>query len=91
MKITLISVTDDITAFGLRSISSYLKKAGHSVRMIFLPQPFYKGQLSAKYPDNIIDEAVNLSKDSDLIGISLMTNHFERAVQITQNLKKICT
>ena len=37
MKVTLISPYSDITSYGLRCLSAYLKSLGHRVTMIFLP------------------------------------------------------
>lgn len=89
MKITLISPYPDVTAFGLRTISAYLKKNGHTTQMIFLPDP-YGDDIApgiARYEDHILDEAARLCSDSGLIGITLMTNFFDGAVQITKKLK----
>ena len=83
MKIILISPYRDITAFGIRTLSACLKKDGHSVKIIFLRnEPF------DRYKDELLEKISELCKGSDLIGISLMTNLFENAVQITQKLKQ---
>ncbi len=89
MLITLISPYPDITAFGVRTLSAHLKKNGISTRLIFLPDPFGDNIQDgvARYKNSIIDKAVEICKDSDLIGISLMTNFFDGAVQITEKLK----
>ena len=76
MKITLISPYPTLQAFGLRTMSACLKREGHDVNILFLPKRFEK-----KYEDKVLDEVVELSKKSDLIGISLMTNFFDTAVQ----------
>lgn len=83
MKITLISPYPDLQAYGLRTISASLKRAGHDVNLLFLPKQF-----TERYESNTLDELVKLSKGSNLIGISLMTNFFDNAVQITQKLKE---
>ncbi|MDY7033043.1 MAG: radical SAM protein [Thermodesulfobacteriota bacterium] len=89
MKITLISPYPDITSFGLRTISSYLKAYGHKTQMIFLPDPYGDDLIYGKhrYQDYILDEVISLCEKSDLIGITLMTNFFDGAVQITRKLK----
>lgn len=89
MKITLISPYPDITAFGIRTISAYLKKYGHKTQIIFLPDPYGDNLMYGvqRYEDSILDEFIPLCKDSDLIGITLMTNFFDSAVQITRKLK----
>jgi len=85
MKITLISPYPDLKVFGLRTLSACLKREGHDVQLIFLPKLF-----SEKYEEKSLSRLVEISEKSGLIGISLMTNFFENAVQITQVLKKIC-
>jgi anaerobic magnesium-protoporphyrin IX monomethyl ester cyclase len=90
MHIALISLYPDITSFGLRTISSYLKKNGHTTRMIFLPDPFGDNLLYGvkRYQDDVLDEAISLCKGADLIGITLMTNFFDGAVQVTERIKR---
>lgn len=84
MQTTLISPYGNITSHGLRCISSYLKSHGYEVQMIFLP-----GLLDHKIArKKIIEQVVDLSRDSQLIGISLMSNLFDVAVQINQALKQ---
>lgn len=87
MKITLVSLTNDICSFGLRCISSFLKKEGHSVQMVFLSDVFL-GCFRIRYDDCVLDEFINLCRDSDLVGISVMTNYFDKALQVTQRIKK---
>ncbi|MFA5369144.1 MAG: radical SAM protein [Candidatus Omnitrophota bacterium] len=83
MNITLISLYSNITAFGIRTLSACLKKKGHSVSIILLRENFWD-----EYRDNILSEVVELSKGSDLIGLSLMTNFFDNAIQVTQKIKQ---
>lgn len=85
MKITLISPYPDVEAFGIRTISACLKQEGHDVQCLFLPRDFRE-----RYETRTLNEIVELSNQSQLIGISLMTNYFENAVQITQKLKEHC-
>lgn len=89
MKVTLISPYPDITAFGIRTISAYLKSHGHETQLIFIPDPYGENLLFGlqRYDDRALDGLIQLCKDSDLIGITLMTNFYEGAVQITNKLK----
>jgi len=89
MKLTLISPYPDITAFGLRTISAYLRWSGYRTQMIFLPDPNCDdaNYPSIRYQDHALNELAALCKGSDLIGITLMTNYFDAAVQITDKLK----
>ncbi len=90
MKIALISPYPDITAFGLRSISAYLRKNGHQTRMIFLPDPLGDELLEGvdRYPAAVLDQTRDLCADCDLVGVGLMTNYFDNAEQVTRRLKK---
>lgn len=93
MKIGLITPTPpDISAFGVRSLSAFLKAAGHGTQCIFLPGGIEKlrnqKEYIYQYPQKVIDQIVELCADCDLIGLSFMTLYFDRAVQITKALKK---
>jgi len=64
-------------------MSAVLKKEGCDVRLVFLPRYF-----TDKYEDRMLDEFIKISKASDLIGISVMTNFFDNVLQITRRIKK---
>ncbi|MBN2570380.1 MAG: B12-binding domain-containing radical SAM protein [Deltaproteobacteria bacterium] len=89
MEITLISPYPDITAFGIRTISAYLTQHGHKTQLIFIPDPYGDNLVFGvkRYDDKALEDIIPLCKDSDLIGITLMTNFYEGAVQITEKLK----
>jgi radical SAM superfamily enzyme YgiQ (UPF0313 family) len=90
MNITLISPYPDITSFGLRTISAHLRKNGHRTRMVFIPDP-YGDDLHygvRRYEDAVLDQVVSLCGDADLIGMTLMTNFFDGAVQVTERIKR---
>ncbi|HLC18450.1 MAG TPA: radical SAM protein [Thermodesulfobacteriota bacterium] len=93
MKVTLISPYPDIMAFGIRTISSHLKAHGHTTRIVLLPDPYGDNLVfgAKRYDEGVLDELIPLVKDSDLIGLSLMTNFYEGAVQITEKLKSALT
>lgn len=80
MKIILISLAGgDVGGYGIRILSACLKEQGCEVEKIFLAR---------RLEDEPVDKLVELSRDADLVGISVMTNSFDNAVQITQVLKK---
>ena len=83
MKISLLSIYPDIQSFGIRTISACLKREGHDVDLIFLSREFRE-----RFLEKTMDDLVKLTKGSDLIGISLMSNFWDNAVQITKKLKK---
>ena len=91
MKVTLISPYLDVIALGLRGISSFLKEQGVDVEMIFLPdhESLLKDEpdFVKRYPDSLLDDVVQACAESDLVGISLMSNYFDRAVYLTQAIK----
>lgn len=90
MKITLISPYPDITVFGLRTISAWLRQHGFSTRLVFMPDPMGDDLVLGEdhYESRALSELALLCGDSDLVGISLMTNYFDAAAQITASLKQ---
>lgn len=84
----LISPYEDITSHGLRVISSVLKQAGHSVRMIFLPNRSHSlPDFSIPYGDDVLRAVGELCAVADFVGISLMTNYVRRAIEITEAVR----
>jgi len=83
MKISLLSIYPDIQSFGIRTISACLKREGHEVDLLFLSREFRE-----RFVDKTMDDLVKLTKGSNLIGISLMSNFWDNAVQITKKLKE---
>jgi anaerobic magnesium-protoporphyrin IX monomethyl ester cyclase len=91
MKITLVSTYASIASYGLRILSAVLKEAGFETRMIFMPRDTeglpWNG-FCYPYSDAVLDQLAELSGDSGLVGVSLSTNYFFNAVQITQRLRR---
>ncbi|MEW6416564.1 MAG: radical SAM protein [Nitrospirota bacterium] len=93
MNVVLITPTPpDINAFGIRIISSVLKKAGFSTKVIFLPGGIehlrFDSSYIYHYSQKILEHISELCRDADLIGFSFMSQYFDRAAQITEHLKK---
>lgn len=90
MKITLIELSvSDTSAIGVRSLSSYLKKAGHKVSIIFLANGGHKtASGKIQYPDKVVEQLISLCRGSDLIGLSFLSSGFHRAAQITESIKQ---
>lgn len=91
--VTIISPgSHDLFAPGVRALSSYLKMHGYRTRLMVLPgrtdryvdDPDYVYQ----YTDKVIQQIVDLSSDSLLVGLSFMTPYYDRAVQITRAVKE---
>lgn len=81
MNVALLSLFDNI-GYGIRILSSCLKRKGITPKIIFFKK-FHK----ERYSQEELNELLEICKDDDLIGISLMTNYFDNAVQITKFLK----
>lgn len=85
-SIALISTgPPDISEFGLRALSAYLKAKGVRVIKIFLPggtEHYIYG-----YDQRILDCIGDILGDIDIVGISFMSNYLERAMALTKYLK----
>lgn len=92
LKITLISLYPDIASIGLRILSSVLKQNDFDVQMVFLPNIAAETNSNSRfvyqYKQETIAELIETCADSSLVGIGVMTNYFQGAVQITDALKK---
>jgi len=92
MKVTLISPYLDTIAQGLRCLSSFIKSKGYECEMIFLPDYkallSYDPQFGRPYEQSLMDDVVQTCSASDVIGICVMSNFFDRAVQLSENLRK---
>jgi anaerobic magnesium-protoporphyrin IX monomethyl ester cyclase len=93
MKITLIAPTPpDVAAFGVRTLSSYLKRHGKEVQLVFLPGGVEKYRHKAgyryEYESAILGQVIDLCRGSALVGISFMSNYLHRAEQIARAVKK---
>lgn len=92
MKVTLISPYLDIIAQGLRCLSSFIKSKGYECEMIFLPDYkallSYDPQFGRPYEQSLMDDVVQTCSDSDVVGICVMSNFFDRVVQLSENLRK---
>ncbi len=90
MHVTLVSPYPDITNYGLRVLSNVLKEAGHQVRFICMPDFAGDGEFThirmseERYPKAVIDQFIELTKDTDLVGVTLMTHYFDTAKQLTK-------
>ena len=91
MKVALISVDNELYCVGIRILSACLRREGHQVQTLFLPQQV-QGMGDGKkfqtaYSSKLLESIWKLCTDADLVGISLLTNYLHRAVNITEYLK----
>ena len=85
-NITLISLNDYL-AFGPRNISSFLKKRGHRVDVIFFKNVISNERLSSDEVEE--DLLIDLIKrlNTSIIGISVCSPYFKTASQITRRIQ----
>jgi radical SAM superfamily enzyme YgiQ (UPF0313 family) len=83
MNVLLISPQKNIDIIGLRYIHYYLLKQGHNSSLLCLPNFNPKDSKSLKNIENFI-----MNKDPGLIGLSLMSEEFFNARDITKHIKK---
>jgi anaerobic magnesium-protoporphyrin IX monomethyl ester cyclase len=89
MKILFISVYEGAISFGLRCLSSVLKEQGIPVQTVFLPREtegFRFDGFRYFYPEGVLDQVTKYAEGADLVGISVMSNNVENAVEVTQHL-----
>lgn len=86
MKILLISVENTLVCFGVRMISAVLKQAGYSVSILFVPREY--NDLETSEEGKSIARWVK-KQDPDLIGLSLMSSHWRRAVLLHEQIRKV--
>lgn len=92
MKISLLTPTPpDISAFGIRALSSFLKNAGHQVQLIFLPGGIdllkHGGEYQYRYSTHALDQILNVLSGSQVIGFSFMSQYRDRAIQLTKAVR----
>ena len=95
MKVLLIDFSNDLGMSGIRFISSYLKKNGHDVNLLFSPLSSSDNTRSfdrydSKETEEELRQMVDLVKklNPKLIGMSIMTSFYQRAVNLTKAIKK---
>jgi radical SAM superfamily enzyme YgiQ (UPF0313 family) len=84
MKIVLISTYMYPVALGMRYVSAFLKQAGHQVVCLHISS---KRDKMIELTHSLKDDVVDHCEDADVIGISLMTNSFYRACELTELLR----
>ncbi|MBN1298009.1 radical SAM protein [bacterium] len=91
--VTFITPTPpDISAFGVRALSAWLKHRGHTVRCIFLPGGIdhltHSGTYRYVYPPDIVAAILDITAGSDLVAFSFMSQYRDRAIQLTQAVRQ---
>ena len=83
MNVALIYTDEDIQAFGMRSISSVLKKAGHHTKLILMKSR------GTNYSQQALEETRNFVSDSDVIGISCFSRASGKAIQVVEAIRPL--
>jgi radical SAM superfamily enzyme YgiQ (UPF0313 family) len=90
--VVIISPYVDHIAYGVRQLSSMARSRGFSTRLIFLPhlQPiqFLEYDFATPYSDVVLEQLADLCREVPFVGISMMSNNFFQAVQITRHLRE---
>lgn len=82
MNITFIYTETDRWALGIRSVSAYLKEAGHHTRFVLT------GPNESVYPE-CLEAIKELVKDADVIGISCFSRGSDKAKLIAESLRPL--
>lgn len=85
MHIALVATYTYPLALGLRYISAYLKAHGHHVTMLLMQSK--RDTAEADFPPALLADLVERLRMADLIGVSLMTNTFQRACVLTKAMR----
>jgi len=83
----------DLSAFGVRSISAFLRRNGLRTRIIFLPGSLgllkQGGTFVYRYPEAALRQVAEHCRGATLAGLSFMTNYLDRAAQCTKAIQEI--
>lgn len=87
-QVILISPYSQVEAYGLRSLSACLKRAGFPTRLIFLPDieemMVGKNYGARRLSGSALDQVIELCAGAGLIGVSTMTTSFHLACALTE-------
>jgi anaerobic magnesium-protoporphyrin IX monomethyl ester cyclase len=93
MKVTFISPYISTDCMGIRILAALLRERGHQATILFLPDR--SDQMRRQhlvdvfvYDQGVLDEVIACCRGSDLVGITLMTQYFDAAVQLTGEIKR---
>jgi len=82
LKVAFVYTENEYWALGMRSISAVLKETGIATRLLFMPAKDI-------YSPEIIQSALDLVEDVDLIGISSFSRGATKAIQLLKHFKKV--
>lgn len=82
MKVTLFALNEGLWSIGNRVLSAQLRKAGHETRLVFLGDHSFSEPLLPE----VIDRWCELAQWGDVSGLSVMSNNWLHATQLTKAL-----
>ena len=83
MRIAFIYTEIDRWALGIRSVSAFLKRAGHTTRLILT------GPSEDLCSEQALREIKDLVKDADVIALSCFSRGSDKATQIADYLRPL--
>ena len=83
MRIAFVSIYSSIKSTSLRTLSAILKQKGYEVQLIFM-----KKRSTESYKNNEVDQLIDIIKGAHLVGLSVMTNYFDNAIQLTKAVQE---
>ncbi len=83
MKVALINVSGQLSSDGSRLISALLKRAGHSVKSVFLAR-----KEPLEYGPEELGQLEEILSDTDLVMIGIYSSYAIRAIQVTDFVRK---
>lgn len=96
MKVVLVTLQEDVHAYGLRMLSAVLRRAGVETTLVFLGRAPTRWGVALRAgtgdpalpPPRAFDQLVALCEDADLVGFSVMTIHYRLTARVTADLKR---
>jgi anaerobic magnesium-protoporphyrin IX monomethyl ester cyclase len=91
MKIVLIDVSNSRLGVGIRYLSSYVREKGHETKLVFLPDKTSSHRTGnyEKIDEKTIRQLAAVCQDADFVGLSVFSNFYLHAVDITNELRKL--
>lgn len=90
-KVTLIELSaTDTQAIGTRILSSVARECGYDRSLVFMCGDntyLRKTGGVVTFEDHIVDQVVRIAEGSRLVGVSFLTNFYDRAAQLTAAIK----
>ena len=94
MKVTLVTLQDDLNCYGLRALSSILRGRGVETHLVFLDRfgphgaaAAYQGEVR-EFPPDLLAQLVDVCTGSDIVGFSVMTLYYRETARLSDHVKR---